>query len=149
VDDLKFALNVSTMVEIRTRINESIQTISDPEERLLSMADFYLDFGLASPGLWRLMFEHQLPGDNPMPEAITKETDVLFAIAAKALRELVPAMPAAETDKVAAAFWAGLHGVTHLVITKKLSLAHVDSAHDVVDMQMRLLLTGVKDRSWS
>ncbi|MGI9328683.1 MAG: TetR/AcrR family transcriptional regulator [Pseudomonadales bacterium] len=144
VDELKFALNAGTLAEFRSRLSDALAPVTDPEQRLHSMAQFYLEFGLANTSLWRLMFEHQLPGDDPMPEEITKETDKLLLIAGDALREIVPALEENELNHLAAAIWASLHGIAHLVITNKLSLANVDSGQAVLDTQMRVFIAGLE-----
>jgi AcrR family transcriptional regulator len=143
-DDLKFAINAGTLEELRNRLSKAVETITDPEQRLRSMAQYYLDYGLASPNLWRLMFEHQLPGDEPMPEVITQQTDALIEIISDSIQELVPAYKDNELKSVAAAFWAALHGIAHLVITDKLSLSHVESAHQVLDTQMQIFISGAR-----
>jgi AcrR family transcriptional regulator len=143
-DDLKFAINAGTLTELRNRLSVAIEQINEPERRLMSMAQYYLDFGLASPNLWRLMFEHQLPGEEPMPEEITSQTDALIEIISNAFRELVPELTEQQVKSVAAAFWASLHGIAHLVITDKLMLSHVESAHDVLETQMRIFIAGVR-----
>jgi AcrR family transcriptional regulator len=144
VDDLKFGLNALSLAEMRTRMVEATDQIVDPAERLMAMGHFYLGFGLASQSLWRLMFEHQLPGDEPIPEVITRETDALLVLVRTAIKEILPAASTEEVTKVAAAFWSALHGVAHLMVTDKLHLAHVDSAHDVLTCQMELLIKGIK-----
>jgi AcrR family transcriptional regulator len=144
IDDLKFALNAGTLLEMRHRLNEAIAPIADPEERLRSMARFYLDFGLASTNLWRLMFEHRLPDDEPIPEEITQQTDALLVTMVAPFRELIPGLSEKAANNIAGAFWSALHGIAHLVITDKLSLAHVDSAYEVLDTQMSIFIAGVK-----
>lgn len=147
-DDLKFAINVGTLVELHHRLDELVRQVTDPEQRLRSIAQFYLEFGLASPNLWRLMFEHQLPGDDPMPDEITRETDALLEVTEAALRELVPGLDGG-IDRVAAAFWAALHGIAHLVITGKLSLAHVETGQEVLDEQITIFLAGLREHHGS
>ncbi len=143
-DDLKFELNALNLAELRSRMIDATSQISDPAERLMAMGHFYLAFALASPNLWRLMFEHQLPDNMSLPEVITQETDALLGIVLAAFVELLPETAPEQAANVAAAFWSALHGITHLVITDKLHLAHVDSAHDVLTCQMQLLIKGLE-----
>ena len=72
LDDLKLALNIQSITRLRSRLVEATDPIVDPAEQLKAMAHYYLEFGLQRPNLWRLMFEHQMPGDEPMPETITR-----------------------------------------------------------------------------
>jgi len=144
IDHLKFELNARTLAAMRSRLAEAIAEISGAEEKLWCMGTIYLDFALGSPDLWRLMFEHQMPGDEPLPKSITDQTDALLVTVTSLFAEIIPADSELDAANVAAAFWSAPHGITHLVITKKLGLAHVESAHAVLDTQMRMFLAGVK-----
>lgn len=143
LDDLKLALNIQSITRLRSRLLEATDAIVDPAEQLKAMAHYYLEFGLQRPNLWRLMFEHQMPGDDPMPELITRETDALLDLLVAKFGELMPAAELQDVLQVTTAYWSALHGVTHLVITEKLQLAHVDSAHDVLEQQMDMLFRGL------
>ena len=143
LDDLKLALNIQSITRLRSRLVEATDPIVDPAEQLKAMAHYYLEFGLQRPNLWRLMFEHQMPGDEPMPETITRETDALLDLLVAKFGELMPGAELQDVLQVTTAYWSALHGVTHLVITEKLQLAHVDSAHDVLEKQMDMLFHGL------
>jgi len=143
LDDLKLALNIQSITRLRSRLLEATDAIVDPAEQLKAMAHYYLEFGLQRPNLWRLMFEHQMPGDDPMPETITRETDALLDLLVAKFGELMPGAALQDVLQVTTAYWSALHGVTHLVITEKLQLAHVDSAHDVLKHQMDMLFRGL------
>lgn len=143
LDDLKLALNIQSITRLRSRLVEATDPIVDPAEQLKAMAHYYLEFGLQRPNLWRLMFEHQMPGDEPMPETITRETDALLDLLVAKFGELMPGAELQDVLQVTTAYWSALHGVTHLVITEKLQLAHVDSAHDVLEQQMDMLFRGL------
>jgi AcrR family transcriptional regulator len=143
LDDLKLALNIQSITRLRSRLLEATGDIADPAEQLKAMAHYYLDFGLQRPNLWRLMFEHQMPGDDPMPETITRATDALLNLLVDRFGKLMPGAEPQDVLQVTAAYWSALHGVTHLVITEKLQLGHVDSAHDVLQRQMDILFRGL------
>jgi AcrR family transcriptional regulator len=143
LDDLKLALNIQSITRLRRRLLEVTGDIADPAEQLKAMAHSYLDFGLQRPNLWRLMFEHQMPDDDPMPEAITRETDALLNVLVDRFGQLMPGAEPQDVLQVTTAYWSALHGVTHLVITEKLKLGHVDSAHDVLQRQMDILFRGL------
>jgi AcrR family transcriptional regulator len=146
IDDLKFELNARTLAQLRGQLAETLAVPGDPQKKLQRMGRIYLEFALASPNLWRLMFEHQLPADEAIPAVVTEQTDALLAIVAGVFAEIVPADSDLSVANIAAAFWSALHGITHLVITEKLKLAHVDSAREVLDTQMSAFIAGVRQR---
>jgi AcrR family transcriptional regulator len=145
LDDLKLALNIQGITKLRSRLLEATDQISDPADQLMAMAHYYLEFGLHRPNLWRLMFEHQMPGDEPMPETITRETDALLDILVDRFGKLMPGVDLQEVLEVTSAYWSAVHGVTHLMITEKLQLAHADSAHDVLQRQMDMFFRGLTE----
>jgi AcrR family transcriptional regulator len=146
LDDLKLTANVQNVLALRSRLLAATVGIDGPVERLKAMAHCYLEFGLTGPNLWRLMFEHQMPGNDSLPEDMTNETDGLLQILLDEFRQLLPNVEQGEVLRVATAYWSALHGVTHLVITNKLQLAHTGSAHSVLDTQLDLLFRGLASK---
>jgi AcrR family transcriptional regulator len=80
----------------------------DPREAVLEMARRYVDFAQREPGMFALMFRHDLltGGEIGLRDASTP----LFGVLVKQLdRAAVPDPPV-----TAAALWAGLHGIAQL-----------------------------------
>ena len=143
LDDLKLAVNARHLAGLGRQLGEVRSAVKEPADRLRKMAHIYLDFALAEPNLWRLMFEHQLPGAEEMPDSITRQTDTLLVLLLDSFAEMLPDAGSERVHAVASAYWSALHGVTHLVVTNKLQLAHVESAHEVLDCQLDMLFSGL------
>ena len=144
VDDLIFAVNGETVADLRARMHAEAVKVADPIERLETMARFYLEYGLENTNLWRLVFEHRVLGDEPFPEFTTREFDAALIEVVAALKTLLPGAGNAELQRIAAAFWSGVHGVAHLAITNKLRIATDESFHSIMKSQVDTFLRGLR-----
>jgi AcrR family transcriptional regulator len=88
----------------------------DPRERALRAGLAYLDFALASPALFRLIFASARPdyGDAQLLKAADH--------AYRHLVGLVAALGGAEGDVLA--FWSACHGIADLALGSKLMMLH-------------------------
>ncbi|THA86861.1 TetR/AcrR family transcriptional regulator [Streptomyces sp. A0592] len=92
---------------------EAAAAQSPPRERIRAIGRAYVGYALENPGMFALMFRHDLldsaraPSDEPR---LRESTLPLFAL----LVALVGRCGAAEPSVTAAALWANLHGVAQL-----------------------------------
>ncbi|MBG0851098.1 TetR/AcrR family transcriptional regulator [Streptomyces spinoverrucosus] len=90
----------------------------DPRTRLTQLASAYLEFALENPGMYELMFRHDLLESGHLGLRATSLP--LFGV----LVELVGQVrPDADARAVAGALWAQLHGVAQLWTWGSLQLA--------------------------
>jgi len=78
------------------------------------MGKAYVEFALAHPGLFRLMFGPLMRGREKFPD-LAEASDAAFAslkMAARASRD----MPEAEVDAAAYAAWSLVHGLSRLIL---------------------------------
>jgi AcrR family transcriptional regulator len=79
-----------------------------PREAVLEMARQYVDFARSEPGMFALMFRHDLLTGNQI--GLREASTPLFGVLVRLLdRAAVPDPPV-----TAAALWAGVHGVAQL-----------------------------------
>jgi AcrR family transcriptional regulator len=79
-----------------------------PREVVLEMARQYVDFARREPGMFALMFRHDLLTGGRM--GLRDASTPLFAVLVEQLdRAAVPDPP-----RTAAALWAGVHGIAQL-----------------------------------
>ncbi len=143
LDDLIFAVNAQTVADMRAGMEKATAGLQDPADRLKAISSSYLAFALQHPNLWRLAFEHQSSGAEPIPESITRETDQVLEQVLDGLRRLLPTLDEDALPTLAAAFWSGIHGVCHLTLTDTLKIAKAQSAHTVLDCQVNAFLGGL------
>jgi AcrR family transcriptional regulator len=84
------------------------RTDLEPRAAILAMARQYLDFAKNEPGMFALMFRHDLLRGNQI--GLREASTPLFGVLVELLdRAAVPDPPV-----TAAALWAGLHGIAQL-----------------------------------
>ncbi|WP_432030903.1 TetR/AcrR family transcriptional regulator [Streptomyces sp. 1222.5] len=115
---------------------------ADPRARVAALARTYVEFALDSPGMYELMFRHDLLESGHLG---LRETSLpLFAL----LTELVGrADPEAQARQVAGALWANLHGIAQLWRWRSLQLAvGEDDLAALLDAVLRAHLGPGSDR---
>ncbi|MEV6979031.1 TetR/AcrR family transcriptional regulator [Kitasatospora sp. NPDC093806] len=105
--------------------------------RLAGLARGYLDFAAARPGMFELMFRHDVLEDSGT--GLRRTTLPLFETFARLVAEVRPASDAGAADPatVAAALWANLHGLAQLRAWGSLRLA---TGTDTVEPFLRATL---------
>ncbi len=81
-----------------------------PEARLAALARRYVSFGLARPGLYRLIFGHRAAPASAATQAAGAAT---FARLERAVEAVGP--PGGDARRVAETAWALVHGLTRLI----------------------------------
>lgn len=121
----KEALLVAVRAEAFRRFADSQQAAAvdaDPIARLLELKRAYIDFALAQPDAYRVMFE--LAQDAQVPDAeLERESGRAFSYLYLATREAVEA-GALDGDPLSLAhlFWANTHGLVMLHLAGKLAM---------------------------
>ncbi len=118
----------------------------DPRARILALAEAYLAFTHADPHLWNLLFEHRLGEGRDAPEWYQAKLDELMRCLEQSLQELMPGMPAPEIERTARVLWAGVHGVTSLSTSDKLSNVTSEAAEILVRELVKTFLDGLDAR---
>ncbi|MER6383386.1 TetR/AcrR family transcriptional regulator [Streptomyces sp. NPDC001250] len=94
------------------------QAPAEPRARVAVLARAYLEFALGDPGMYELMFRHDLLESGHLG---LRETSLpLFEVLAGLVGE---ARPEADARRVAGALWANLHGLAQLWRWRSLQLA--------------------------
>ncbi|SEE04238.1 transcriptional regulator, TetR family [Streptomyces sp. 2231.1] len=129
--------------ELAARTEETLaREPADPRARVAALARTYVEFALDSPGMYELMFRHDLLESGHLG---LRETSLpLFAL----LTELVGrADPEAQARQVAGALWANLHGLAQLWRWRGLQLAvGEDDLGALLDAVLRAHLGPGSDR---
>jgi AcrR family transcriptional regulator len=81
---------------------------TEPRAAVLRMARRYVDFAGEEPGMFALMFRHDLLRGNNI--GLREESTPLFGVLVELLKRAGLAQPTAQ----AAALWAALHGIAQL-----------------------------------
>ena len=145
-DDLVIHLNAWTIDDMAALIQRQTRNKRNPETRIRTMAEYYVQYATEHPDRWRLVFEHQAPRGLPTPVLMKERRDVMFEMVAENLREISPGHKSQEIDHTATALWSGIHGVCILALTGKLYLGGAFSMVKLVDTLIDSVLNEFRTR---
>jgi AcrR family transcriptional regulator len=127
LDGLLLELNARTLDDLAAALEHAAGAQPDARARLDALAGAYLRFAREHSARWRLVFEHRLPGGEPVPEVLAQR----IARGYRTLHQALADVGAAARDRaeLGAALWAAIHGVCVLALDSKL----VDAAGAKLD----------------
>lgn len=142
LDDVVLNVEARVLDALDARISALPQDGSI-NERIHRLAHAYLSFTHEKPRLWNLLFEHHMPAGSELPVWYQQKLEGLMGRVEAALAPLFP--PGREPDRQRAArvLWAGVHGITSLSTTNKLSNITAEAAGPFVDDLVKNYLAGI------
>ena len=112
-DDFLLALTAVCPEEFVAR-QQAAFDVAPPGRRLLAVGTAYVDFAVAHPHVFQLVYSRRAPGDDPhLDEAVTQHVGLLRAAVADAV-EAGALTADAERADVESAVWSLAHGLAHL-----------------------------------
>ncbi|MEU1007698.1 TetR/AcrR family transcriptional regulator [Streptomyces sp. NPDC005890] len=119
--DLLSAIARRGFAELAGRAHAALEReAGGPRARVAALARTYLEFARERPGMYELMFRHDLLESGESGLGLRETSLPLFSL----LADLIGAAdPAADARRVAAALWANLHGIAQLWRWRSLQLA--------------------------
>lgn len=138
LDDLIVQINGATLDALAIVLLEAAG--GELPARPDRLVEAYFDFVESHPRLWSMLFEHRLPEGVDLPDWYRPKLAALIALVADALG---PLMPDKTDDARAAAtvtMWAGLHGISTLAVSSKLTLVAETSPRHLGHLLVRRML---------
>ena len=146
LDDLILQVEARVLDELDQRL-VALPADGNAEDRVLRLARTYLAYTTERPRLWNLLFEHHLPQNMPVPAWYQLKLDQLLERVEAAIRPLVFDKKPLAARRAARVLWAGVHGITALAVTDKLSTVTSEEAVALVDDLVANYLAGLELRS--
>jgi AcrR family transcriptional regulator len=110
-----------TFGRLGQRLSKIMDRPGDPVERLKRGLIAYIEFGIANPHHYRATFMMPFPEGFDHEKYHQQESPGMqaFSFLTRGLADCIAAgrMPAMEVDLAAQTLWAGIHGITSLLIT--------------------------------
>jgi AcrR family transcriptional regulator len=150
LDAIVLHLNARTLGRLAAHLSGLIGTQPQTDRTaaaadILALAAGYLDFVMADPRLWSLLFEHSMPELTAYPawyqDALTRATGLVGA----ALAPLVPDED--ERQACVAALWAALQGLAFLATSGKLAVVTAEPPHRLARLLVASFLDGIAARA--
>ena len=143
LDDLILQVEARVLDGLDNRL-AGLRHEGSADESVMTLARTYLAFTLERPRLWNLLFEHHLPSATQVPAWYQQKLDQLLERVEVVIRPLVHDDDASSAKRAARVIWAGVHGITSLATTDKLSSVTSDDAQALVEDLVRNYLAGLK-----
>lgn len=119
LDDLILHLNGQTLDALYDSL-AVVPVVGDPKADLLALANHYFEFTRENANLWNLLFEHHLPGYQPLPDWHHEKIARLLGLMDHCLEPLFGPNRDAEKCHSARVLWTSLHGMSSLETQRKL-----------------------------
>jgi AcrR family transcriptional regulator len=112
--ELVIHVNSETLGALQQKLASTETREMTPTDRLRNLAQGYLRFAIEHRNLWKALFEHYLPEDNPTPQWHLDEHLFLMNVIAEPLSELRPDMSAEDRAIRARTLFGAVHGVVSI-----------------------------------
>lgn len=145
LDDLLLTIEARLLDRLAHRLDD-IDTTGTPQQRLCRLAEAYLSFTQDNPKLWNLLLEHRLPAGREIPDWYRAKLGSLLTPLKDALTPLLDGFDTHDKEQAARTLWAGVHGITSLSTTAKLSPITNHAAGQTVDDFVTTYIAGLKNR---
>jgi Uncharacterized protein conserved in bacteria len=142
LDDLILHINVRTLDQLSSTLDQAIATCAQPEACLIALGRAYIRFASEQRHRWRLIFEHRLPEDEALPAWYKDQVMGLFDKVERQLSFLAPQHSRQEIGLAARALWGGVHGICVLALTGKLDVVGVQSVVGLAESLIKNYLAG-------
>lgn len=113
------------------------------EERLVAIADAYLDFAVANPRLWGALFEHRLPPGKPTPDWSLEDQRRPLRHVTAPLTAMLPDLADPDRDATARMLFSAAHGVVMLGLDSRLAEETTASVREQLALLVRALCRGL------
>lgn len=127
IHDLILHANAFSLTQLLADLEAAYREENSGQQRLILIANTYLNFGQNHEKQWSAIFRHTLPRDYVMPDWYQARIDALFSLVENAVRELSPNREKKQIQLAARTLWSSVHGICMLHIGDKLYSDHIAS----------------------
>lgn len=123
LNGLVLAVNVRTFVRLGAQVEKAVDGCADapPIDRILAMAEAYVDFAATELNLWRAVFGIEMTADSDVPDWYMDALARLFSFIALPLSELEPEATQEELELHTRTLFASIHGIMLLSLERRIS----------------------------
>lgn len=143
LDDLVLHVEARILDELDARL-AGLSVDGNPLRSAQLLAESYLEFTRDRPRLWNLLFEHHLPSGSPIPQWYQQKLDKLLGRVENAIAPLFGPADLPSLKRSARVLWAGVHGITSLATSDKLSTITSETAQVLVQDLVTSYVVGLE-----
>ena len=135
-------LNMHIKARTWQKLHQHLHAHLKKDAPVQSIARAYLDFAIVNQGLWRMLFEHQLALGELVPSWYMQETQQVFALLFKVLRELDKQHSDAEVQLAAQALMKSVQGIAMQLLMQNQTQQAINSAKVEVELLATCFMRG-------
>ncbi|MDW9478688.1 TetR family transcriptional regulator [Sinorhizobium meliloti] len=143
LDGLILRANSRFIAKLDAELGKAAIPDASVADRYVALALTYLRFGLKHRRQWAALFEHRMPGGQPLPEWHLEEHMRLFRHVAGPMAELAPSMTERERNALARTIYSSVHGIVSLSIETRLGQVPVPDLEEQLVLFVRALVRGL------
>jgi AcrR family transcriptional regulator len=148
LDGIIIQVNSRTLHRLDTVLTEAETSAAStsPLDKLLALANAYLDFVVENRKLWYALFEHKLPEGVSLPDWHLQEHHLLFCHVMLPLSEIAPDETEEELRLLARSIWSAVHGVVSLGLEDRMGAVPVETIGRHLDIVVSSFVAGYTER---
>ncbi len=140
--DLLLHVNARTLKQLYDDCLTLDTSRQSAEQNILAYAKLYLTFAHHHQGLWTLIFDSQVLGDDQLPDWYLNQVNSLFSLLETQLKKIRPQCSQAEITKTSRVLWSSVHGICTLSINNNLFVKSACSSEELVASLINNYLKG-------
>ena len=146
LDTLILRVNAQTLSDFqeqaRAALNRSLAADEPIIERLIALANSYVDFAEKNTLRWSALFEFHRPPDDEAPDWYMEQVNGLFAVVEEAIADLPRVDGQTERVNIARALWASVHGMVSLAFARRIGPIKAANVRRHVEVMVRAAWAG-------
>lgn len=145
-DEILFTIEGRLLNSLEAHLN-NVQPTGTARERVVALANAYLEFAQNNSNLWNLLFEHRPTKGKPIPDWYAEKAQGFMNQVDSVIAPLMQSQSKEERERSARALWASVHGISSLSTINRLSHITDDTAQVLVENLVSGYLDGLDAKS--
>jgi AcrR family transcriptional regulator len=145
LDELILLVNGRTLAALDERLCEAAaqQPGAPPTERLVALAQAYLDYAAENRPRWDALFLHRLPPGRVLPDWYPQQQAVLFSRVRAPIAALCPGLAEAAQARLAYTLFSAVHGIVGLGLDRRVVAIDLDGLRKQLSLAVTALASGL------
>lgn len=113
LDELVLHVNAQTLERLERQLAEALGG-GVAGDSLVTLAQEYARFARTNRTLWDALFDHQMPGDAPLPDWLLARQSALLRFVIESIAARQPELTAPALDLRARSYFSAVHGIVSI-----------------------------------
>lgn len=141
LDDIVLQTSSGRLDAVFDAMTLAVGRARTPENRILRLAQAYLDDVMTHEKRWNAIYAHHLPDGQAIPGWYQQKIDRIFSLIEEEIGALLPGKTASTREAISRALWSCVHGASILQLQGKFART-TREFRNTVETGVRLILKG-------